>query len=174
MKDLIKNGNIEGIKLKSISKEDTNYLHYASRCGQLNIVKYFIQDIGMDPYVKASFGQNTLQHAAECGHLNVVKFLIQDIGMDPYDKTYHCSNTSLHLASGCGYLNVVKYLMEDYKMNPNDKNKYGQNALYNTSLDIIFYFIKLGYLPTTDTYLDTEFYTKSVLKALGLINLIYG
>lgn len=82
--DWVKEGNLN--KIKSINSQDINMndlcedglslLHWAADRGNLEIVKYFIQNLKADIDIKDVDGQTPLHYAASCGHTDVVKYLL--------------------------------------------------------------------------------------------------
>jgi ankyrin repeat protein len=63
--------------------EDGNSaLHYAARNGQLNVVEYFVNELGCNPADPGSKGNTSLHFAALGGHLAVVQYLMGDGGME--------------------------------------------------------------------------------------------
>lgn len=148
------------------------------------------------------FGFSAGNTAVQYGHLEIVKFFIQYCDVDPNSRDIS-GYDYLQIASKSGYLEIVKYLIQNHYANPYGKydGKYDgkNNSVYNAiqlafkfhHLDIMMYFIKMGFLhDTVDLYLTLrlmnngtmyyldekfckKFYTKMVLQSVGLIN-IYG
>ena len=104
--EFAKEGDLEGVKsMRSKGVTEHGYksaLREASDNGHLDIVKYLIEEIGVDVH---SFNDIALRWAAENGHLEVVKYLIEK-GADPsvYD------NQALKSASYNKHIDVVNYL----------------------------------------------------------------
>jgi ankyrin repeat protein len=128
----------------------------------------------MNPNEKDIYELNALFLAAKYGHLYIVKYLIHECGMNPNEKDIYELN-ALHLASIFGRLEIVKYLIHECGMDPKVKDKYGRTALHFASiydcLEILFYFISVGCDILKDIKLSNKFYTKLVLRSLGLINI---
>jgi hypothetical protein len=99
----IKNGHLKIVKYLYYTckiKEVYEYeMNLASCNGYLDIVKFFTEDLGLDP---TDF---TLSLAVETGHLEVVKYLQEECCLP-------CSHFDLHVASENGHLEIVKYLQE--------------------------------------------------------------
>ena len=92
-------------------------LFIATQVGQLNIVKYFIQDKKCDPYVAINeAGYSLLHEAAGHCHTEIVKYL-----MESYSDMYSLNPsllTPLFVATGYGRLDTVKYFIEEKKCDP--------------------------------------------------------
>ncbi len=101
-------------------------LHTAAACGDLNIVRYFIED----RQVHAAANKETPLHVAALnGHLHIVKYLVGTHQMDPTSSCLdnnHCS--PLHYACISGNLDVVKYLMSEIKQH--DLIDVNEEAIY--------------------------------------------
>lgn len=186
--NLIKKGDLEGLKSEYISK-DGWYLLIAAERGYIDIVDYLIRSRGMNPHREYNFMRTILHHAVINGHLNLVKYLIREFKMNPNNEDVSKCN-ALHHASTGGYLDIVMFLVDVHGMDPRLKDGDGYNAIRkayahdnSSNLDILFYFTKKGYF--TD-YLslrnpvkkflphsrDKEFNPRLVLNSLGLINII--
>lgn len=55
--------------------------------GHLDIVKFLIEEIKVDPHEAAYEDKTPLLISAEKGHLEVVKYLIEEIKVDPNQVT---------------------------------------------------------------------------------------
>ena len=60
-----------------------NPLHYAAKCGHLNIVQFFNSEKKCSPNIPGQYGRTPLHRAAEKGHLHLVKYLIDGQSCDP-------------------------------------------------------------------------------------------
>ena len=50
-------------------------IHFASQKGNLNIIKYLVEECGADPNTKNNYGFTPLQYASKNGYSDVVKYL---------------------------------------------------------------------------------------------------
>lgn len=73
-----------------------NCLHHAcSYCENLEVIKYFIEELKMDPGEKVENDEKDEKEGFNCLHLasrsnhnvEVVKYLVRERGMDPKEKT---------------------------------------------------------------------------------------
>lgn len=115
-------------------------LENAANKGQLDVVKWFIEDLQIDLE-----GSNPLHHAAKGGHIEIVKYLVLDCKMDVNQKTknqiatpfMYCGaeSTPLHQAAMSGHLNVAKWLIREGKADPELCNL---NGLTPLSLAVVY------------------------------------
>ena len=94
-------GDLEAVKflteekrldpLQEDDKEGLNAIHYASRGGQLAVLKYFIEEQGHNPATQCSTGRlagwTPLHVAAQFNHLELVQYLITEQHVDPMCQT---------------------------------------------------------------------------------------
>ena len=83
-------------------------LDCACFCGNLEAVKYLVEEKGFDPCDPHSIRINSLQLAALNGHLQIIQYCI-DSGCNPLQKTKRI-NTPLHLACMNGHIQSVRCL----------------------------------------------------------------
>ena len=103
-----KHGNLRGLKLmesKGMTKGDDlrDSLIRASNNGYLNIVKYLIEEQGVDPH---AYNDVSILWAVKNGHLNIVKYLIEEQGVDPQVR----NNEALEIAKREKHYDIVSYL----------------------------------------------------------------
>ena len=122
--------------------EGSTVLHLVARVGHLEIVKYLIEECGLDPNA-ANRDSLTAMHMAWDGrHLSVVSYLMFDCGLTwnlsrlllslepfPCDMVDADGNTLLHEAARRGRLDGVQFLIKQGNINPNAKNRHLQTAL---------------------------------------------
>ncbi len=98
-------------------------LHIAAACGDLNMVKFFIEDRKIIAATESINKETPLHLAALNGHLHIVKYLVSTQLMDPTSLDNNdCS--LLHNACRSGNLDVVKYLMSEIQRHqPLDVNE---------------------------------------------------
>jgi ankyrin repeat protein len=88
---------------------DQSPLYIASEKGHLAVVRFLIQDRGVNPGdPKHAY---TIQSASENGHVEVVKFLLQDGRANPGFQ-------AIRSASKNGHVEVVRLLLQDGRVNP--------------------------------------------------------
>ena len=83
-------------------------LHLAALNGELEVVKFLIEDMDCDPNLKDHYERTPLLHASDGGHLDVVRYLVD---------THHChplcldegKQTPLHRAAANGKIEVIRY-----------------------------------------------------------------
>ena len=88
-------------------------LHAAARCGNINLIKIFLEGINLidNPQVLNEQGDTILHAACTSGNLILVQYLVENYQLD-LDAKNDSSETPLHLASSWGFLSVVKYLID--------------------------------------------------------------
>ena len=122
-------GNLEFVKyfVEKGYKILNNAISWASLGGHLEIIEYLIEKggkIGIDSIKNASLG----------GHLEVIKYLIK--------KRCKITDDAITYASKNGHLEVIKYFVEKGVKIKIDAIKY---AINNNNLSIIQYFIENGF-----------------------------
>ena len=122
-------GNLEFVKyfVEKGYKILNNAISWASLGGHLEVIKYLIEKggkIGIDSIKNASLG----------GHLEVIKYLI--------GKGGKITDDAITYASKNGHLEVIKYLIGKGGKITIDAIKY---AIYNDNLSIVQYFIENGF-----------------------------
>lgn len=60
-------------------------LHFAVARGDLEIVRYMIENLKLDTYVKDNQGNNPFFTAVEHGHLNIVEYFIEELNFNAND-----------------------------------------------------------------------------------------
>ena len=104
-----------------------NLLHLSSRYGKLDIVKFCVEEKGLNVDIRDGNGDTALHKAARGGHLQVIQVLVSS-GADVNMKNKF-GNTALHIAAHEGHLQVVQHLLSsgaDVNMKDND----GDTALH--------------------------------------------
>ena len=139
------------------SADDNIAIRWASRYGEIEIVKLLLQDKRVDPsahkneaIVDASSNGHTeivkmllqdkrvdpsaggnwaFRYASREGHTEIVRLLLQDKRLDLTIETdsFYYGNEALEEASKEGHTGIVKLLLQDKRLNPSDYNIY--NAL---------------------------------------------
>ena len=137
-----------------------NVLHYAAKSGNLEVLKYFIQN-GCDVTSKAKRNKNSLYTAGKRGYLNLCKALLEKFNFDIHTTDDDGYNV-LHYATESGNLKLFYYIKE-YWSNAYRKAKDNPSSLHNM---VQKRSVKLNY--KFDTYPQNNF-EKNVLHHV-LIN----
>ena len=97
-------------------------LHYASRTGQMECVKWLVEAIGISPNVRGRSGATPLHDAAAQGQLDCVKYFLASgaVDVETRDGSGH---TVLHLAARFGRFESVKWLTEKGNSNARAKSR---------------------------------------------------
>ena len=103
-------------------------IHSASLNGNLEVVRFFIEDMKCDPNCKGQDGRTPLHHASEGGHLDVVKYLVDTHHCDPLCSDRH-KNTPLHSAAAEDQLEIVQYFASIPDCNLQVKNAKNKSPL---------------------------------------------
>ncbi|WP_265029689.1 ankyrin repeat domain-containing protein [Wolbachia endosymbiont (group A) of Philonthus cognatus] len=99
-------------KEKQDTYEDGNTtLHLAVFNGQLDIVKYFIDEENSDVNQANNYGNTPLHLAAKNGQLEIVKYLVDKKKVD-FNQKNNDGQTALHLAAIHDKIDVVNALIE--------------------------------------------------------------
>ena len=85
-------------------------LHDASQSGHLEIVKYIVEEVKVNPEVMDNYGETPLDDASWGGHLEIVKYLVEEVKVNP-ETLDNNGDTPLHRASRYGRLEIVKYFI---------------------------------------------------------------
>ena len=84
-------------------------LHWACQSGSVEVVRYLIEEVGMDPLCRDNDDVTTLHTAAHGGQVGVVKLLVDEFHCDPLTKD-KWGNIPLNLAKQYRKTEVVSYL----------------------------------------------------------------
>ena len=99
-------------------------LHDAALNGQLEIVRFLIEEQKCDPHAKNNLGRTPLHFASQSGNVDLVKYLVDTHHCDPLSQDDNQA-VPLHFAASNGRLEVVKlFTLLPFKFNPQVKNKY--------------------------------------------------
>ena len=134
--------NLKIYNLNSTDRLGMNIVHYTAHSGDLDTMKYLIEEVGMDMNLPLNnHGRTPVCEAAIMGHLPVVRYLLEH-GCVQHDKK---SYTPLHYATMYGFLDIIEYIMESdfsgmYSFNPNRLPLLG--AVTNGHLSVVKYFIE--------------------------------
>ena len=87
-------------------------LHLAAVEGNLDILRFLIENEGCNPSPKTSLGRTPLHLAAQHGRLEVVRYLVCECLVDPSEQDNN-RLTALHHACTGGNLEIVTFLMNE-------------------------------------------------------------
>jgi ankyrin repeat protein len=144
LKKLIASRNLEAIKSMIISnpellnQTDTRFLgstalHFAAYDGNIDIVKYLIDEKGMDVN-KTNCDCTPLYWAANAGHIDIIRYLILKMTKDAINQADSSGDTALHKAAEKGHIEMANLLldrMSDTAIKQVDKN--GDTALHKAA-----------------------------------------
>jgi hypothetical protein len=141
-----KNGRLDELrKIRAMSDRNTRLadildhskaFQLSSKHGQLNIVKFFLEETNVDP---ADDDNNAIQQASKNGHLDIVRLLIVDPRVDPSDN----EDSAIQLASAFGHTEIVRLLLLDSRVDPTTQsNEPLLIASSHGHLEVVRLFIK--------------------------------
>ncbi|XP_026416270.1 ankyrin repeat and protein kinase domain-containing protein 1-like [Papaver somniferum] len=84
-------------------------IHFAAVKGYLNVLKYLIEELGLDVNTKDENGKSPLLHATTSGNLNTFEYLLEK-GADPESCTSR-GYSSMHCAAEKGYTEILTRLL---------------------------------------------------------------
>jgi ankyrin repeat protein len=120
-------------------------LHFAAKSGNLDLVKYLIEEKGADFNAPDNDGKIALHFAARWAKLDVVKYLIEEKGAD-FNAPDNDGKIALHFAAESGELDLVKYLIEEKGADFNTPDNDGETPLHSAAswgtLDVVKYLIE--------------------------------
>ena len=161
-------------------------LHIAALYNNLEVVKFFVNNLHYDPKSKNELGRTPLHHASEGGHLDVVKYLVDTHYCDPLCPDtdiitpLHSAAikgrsrvvkflirrlefyTPLHCTAIHNNLRVVKFFIEDlnFRYDPNCKSQLGRTPLHHASegghLDVVKYLVETHHCDPLCPDIDNE------------------
>lgn len=97
-------------------------VHYAGIINSVSVLRYCIQNMGIDPLTLAPDDETVLHMAAKHNALDVVKFLIEIRHIDPSQRARYGATVLLYAAWG-GALETLRYLIEDRGLSDQDKDQ---------------------------------------------------
>ena len=171
--------SMEEVKWKTVLKELTlksprTPLHCASVGSHLNVLKYLIDDLQINPSSPDEDGATPLHVASANGCIDMVKYLVEKKHCDPMLRNKK-GNNSLNMAAGNGHLDIFKYLVEQKHCNPMEGGWKGRTPLHFASqeghYDIVVYLVEEGiFNPSTpDEQGITPLHLASVSDRLDVV-----
>ena len=97
-------------------------VHIACLEGHEEMMRYLIEDCGIDPMSKDEQGVTPLYLACHNGHTDIAKYLIIEQHCDPHFRL-NDERTCLHAASGGGNLDTIKYLITKCNCNASTQDE---------------------------------------------------
>ena len=110
----------QGANLNAVSSYNWTILHHAAQGGNKDLVKWLIEEKGMDKESLTSSQRTPLHIAANFGKLEVVKYLIEEAGMNPL-RVAKSGKTPGMLAAEKKKTEILDYL-RDWKREEMKKN----------------------------------------------------
>ena len=143
VKRLIKDGHDP---LQVLTETKRTALHYMTEIGNLDLLKFFIEQHHCSPLCCDMRGITPLHIAAQQGYVDIVKYLVLEKNCDPVIRDIK-KNTPLHfVARNSGNVSVAKCLMSNPNCDchlPNENNVFPIHyAAYKGHLDLLKYFVK--------------------------------
>ena len=130
--------------IEALDFKKGNLVDLAARNGNLNVLKYFLEEKGIKPR------SNLIKSSVESGHLDVVKYLLGDEVVDKEGNVYKLKNgmkayqidgDAVSNAASKGNLDLVKYLVEKGAKIGFDAVS---SAAFNGDLDLLEYLLSKG------------------------------
>ena len=127
-------------------QDDCKALQSAIQSRSLEIVKYFVQDCGVDKSCEDESGETALHHAVNVGVTDIVEYLVEQCGADVNSKN-KAGWTVLHAAVSGSTLEMVKILV---KQGADVNGKYTTDqwtvphAVSYGSLELVKYLVEQG------------------------------
>lgn len=104
-------------------------IHFASRNGHLECLKWLVTRSGVSPNAVARNGATAAHDAAAMGHLACLHYLLENTPCSASDTTAEGA-TVLHMACRFGRLQVVKWLMDYTGASPGEKGANGVTPVH--------------------------------------------
>ena len=114
-------------------------MRWASRNGNIEVVKFLVRQPGVDPGSQDNYA---IKKASYYGDLEVVKFLVKQPGVDPSAQ----NNYAIKKASSGGHLEVVKILVKQPGVNPGFCNDAIRIASLYGNLKVVKFLESVGYI----------------------------
>ena len=103
----------KGAKVLTTNMYNNTPIHVACMNGFIDIVKYFLEDLKCDPYLKGNHGSTLLHYAARNNHCELTKYLIEKHHFD-VNIVNEFDETPLHFACMFDCYQVVQLLIEKH------------------------------------------------------------
>ena len=118
---LAEKGDLDGVRFwvedgADVHANDDEALRLASMNGQLEVVKYIVEECGADMHAD---DDSALQLASMNGHLKVVRYLVEGGGANVHANC----ESALGWASREGHIDIVRYLVEKGEADVHARNE---------------------------------------------------
>lgn len=128
----IMNG-LEPVDVNACIDDDGNtLLTWAAGNGHLNMCRYLVEHLGMDPRAaggKRRRWRQPVHWSARNGHTSLCQWLVEEKGVD-IDASTENGTTPLHFAIWMGHFECVAWLVEVGHCDVNRRNQFGCNAAH--------------------------------------------
>ena len=124
-------------------------LHVAASGGYLNLVKYFVEELHLDPLQEEQTYAPAVNQAAANGKLDVLKYFLENCDINQESKAKFSGETLLHAAVIYGYYpEVLDYLIKQRKCNVNITNTSNRTplmtAVFFNRLPVVRYLLEVA------------------------------
>jgi ankyrin repeat protein len=85
-------------------------IHFAVARGNLDIVRYLIETVGVDHSPKDKEGNSPFLTAVEHGHIDLVRYFIEELNYSP-NEVKEGGSSPLHLAANHNHVDLMNYLI---------------------------------------------------------------
>ncbi|XP_046348413.2 serine/threonine-protein phosphatase 6 regulatory ankyrin repeat subunit A-like [Haliotis rufescens] len=116
-----------GSDVTQVSDDDDNILHFACLGGNIEIVKYILEQDFIDINSRGKFGRTPVMKAAWGGHVTVFD-LLERVGADLSVVSEH-GDTILHLACNRDNVPMVKHILSKHIVGVNCRGKSGRTPV---------------------------------------------
>lgn len=105
------------VNVLSINAKGHTALSLAAEAGHVDIVAFFLHEVGLNPDVTyTSKGLSLLHIACIKGHLSLVKWLVVRGGASLTVASVEGNNRVQHYAASCGHLAILQFLLVDAQL----------------------------------------------------------
>ena len=133
-------GNLEVVKLlvnsgcdaSKVDSEGRIALHYASRNGCTDIMRFLIEEKSCNVNSPDQSGVTPLHQAAQYGHSDTVSYLVSLSQCSP-SSVEENGYTALHLAANKGHVNIVELLVKHKYISVTVRDKIGRTPLHHAA-----------------------------------------
>ncbi len=127
-------------------RDGSTLLHFAADGGDMDQIKYLIEEKGMSARITDEDGETPLFRAAAMGHLEAVVYLLEEAGSSPLDVN-RLGQAPIHRAARQGHLDIINYFIKrNVPVNLTDNG--GCTPLHYAAAsgepDLVRYLLKVG------------------------------
>lgn len=132
---------------ETVKKSNRTVLHEACLLGKEALVRWLVEDKGMDATSQNASGRTTLHYAAATGRVDVLKYLVEERGVPALKNDV--GRTPLHACSQRGAIESVRYLVSRGLVPPATEDAQGLTPLHAAAernhADVVrFYVLEQG------------------------------